>query len=101
MAAFLDRQFTSPYVDIFYFSAITSLTPLEQIDGDIYDVTAGAQSYGPNGKYHNFAGVDAARAFATACTNGHRTHDLRGLTEKQLKVRTNPSAEHDLDSPSD
>lgn len=51
----------------------------------MYDVTAGAHAYGVGGSYHNFAGVDAARAFATSCTKGHRTHDLRGLSEKELK----------------
>jgi len=56
------------------------------IDGDIYDVTEGAHAYGVGGKYHIFAGVDAARAFATQCTNGHRTHDLRGLSQKELKA---------------
>ncbi|KAF8314784.1 cytochrome b5 [Clavulina sp. PMI_390] len=55
------------------------------IDGHIYDVSAGRANYGPGGRYHNFAGIDAARAFATACTNGDRTHDLRGLTEAQMK----------------
>jgi len=54
------------------------------INGEVYDVTAGRQNYGPRGSYHNFAGVDATRAFATQCLKGHRTHDLRGLTEAQL-----------------
>lgn len=32
------------------------------------------------------AGVDAARSFATGCFATHRTHDLRGLSEAELKV---------------
>lgn len=33
------------------------------------------------------AGKDAARAFGTGCFQEHRTHDLRGLSDKQLAVR--------------
>ncbi|GAA6024063.1 hypothetical protein JCM11491_001620 [Sporobolomyces phaffii] len=54
------------------------------IDGDVYDVTAGRDSYGPGGAYHIFAARDAARAFVTGCFETHLTHDLRGLTEKEL-----------------
>jgi hypothetical protein len=32
------------------------------------------------------AGVDAARSFATGCFATHRTHDLRGLSEDELRV---------------
>lgn len=32
------------------------------------------------------AGRDAARAFATGCFATHRTHDVRGLTEREQKV---------------
>jgi hypothetical protein len=35
---------------------------------------------------HDRAGVDAARAFGTGCFKDHRTHDLRGLSESELKV---------------
>jgi hypothetical protein len=31
------------------------------------------------------AGVDAARAYGTGCFKDHRTHDLRGLTESELR----------------
>ncbi|KAG6866012.1 hypothetical protein C0991_009684 [Blastosporella zonata] len=53
------------------------------IDGDVYDVSKGA-AYQPGGSYAILAGVDAARAFGTGCFKTHRTHDLRGLTEKEL-----------------
>ncbi|KAL9712751.1 hypothetical protein Ac2012v2_003988 [Leucoagaricus gongylophorus] len=55
------------------------------IDGDVYDVTQG-KAYHPGGSYHILAGVDAARAFATGCFKDHRTHDLRGLSDAELKV---------------
>ena len=34
------------------------------------------------------AGKDAARAFATGCFATHQTHDTRGLSEKEMKVRS-------------
>ncbi len=37
------------------------------------------------------AGVDAARAFGTGCFKDHRTHDLRGLSESEIKVKTRSS----------
>ncbi|KAI8376193.1 cytochrome b5-like heme/steroid binding domain-containing protein [Radiomyces spectabilis] len=55
------------------------------IDGDVYDVTAGSMWYGLGASYHHFAGKDAARAYVTGCFQDHLTHDLRGLSEKQLK----------------
>ncbi|KII95988.1 hypothetical protein PLICRDRAFT_34941 [Plicaturopsis crispa FD-325 SS-3] len=55
------------------------------IDGDVYDVSSNRATYGPGGSYHTMAGVDAARSFATGCFATHRTHDLRGLSEKELK----------------
>ncbi|KAJ3566966.1 hypothetical protein NP233_g6669 [Leucocoprinus birnbaumii] len=54
------------------------------IDGDVYDVTKG-KAYQPGGSYHILAGVDAARAFATGCFKDHRTHDIRGLSDSELK----------------
>ncbi|KAG6833624.1 hypothetical protein H0H87_004251 [Tephrocybe sp. NHM501043] len=53
------------------------------IDGDVYDVSKGT-AYQPGGSYAILAGVDAARAFGTGCFKTHRTHDLRGLTDKEL-----------------
>jgi len=55
------------------------------IDGEIFDVSAGARSYGPGGGYHHFAGRDAARSFATGCFKTHLTHDLRGLSDGDLE----------------
>ncbi|GAA5959934.1 hypothetical protein JCM3765_000649 [Sporobolomyces pararoseus] len=54
------------------------------IDGDVYDVSLGRESYGPGGAYHVFAGRDAARAFVTGCFKTHLTHDLRGFNQKEL-----------------
>jgi hypothetical protein len=36
------------------------------------------------------AGRDAARAFTTGCFKEHLTHDIRGLSDKELKVCLNP-----------
>lgn len=38
------------------------------------------------GSYAHFAGRDASRAFATGCFKEHLTHDLRGLSKKQLEI---------------
>lgn len=54
--------------------------------GDVFDVTKGKGWYTPGGSYHFFAGRDAARAYATGCFKEHLTHDLRGLSDHQLKV---------------
>ncbi|KIK65725.1 hypothetical protein GYMLUDRAFT_39234 [Collybiopsis luxurians FD-317 M1] len=54
------------------------------IDGDVYDVTKG-KAYHPGGPYHILTGIDAARAFGTGCFKTHRTHDLRGLSESEIK----------------
>ncbi|KAL4075672.1 cytochrome b5-like heme/steroid binding domain-containing protein [Scleroderma yunnanense] len=55
------------------------------IDGDVFDVSSNRRTYGPGGPYHHMAGIDAARSFATGCFATHRTHDLRGLSEGELK----------------
>jgi len=47
-------------------------------------VTKG-KAYHPGGPYHILTGVDAARAFGTGCFKTHRTHDLRGLSESEMK----------------
>jgi len=55
------------------------------IDGDVFDVSSSRHTYGPGGSYYSMAGIDAARSFATGCFATHRTHDLRGLTDQELK----------------
>lgn len=56
------------------------------INGTIFDVSAGAHTYGPGGSYHAFAGHDASRAFVTGCFMEDRTSDLRGAEEVYLPV---------------
>ncbi|TPX34491.1 hypothetical protein SmJEL517_g02804 [Synchytrium microbalum] len=55
------------------------------IVGKVYDVSAGRRHYGPDGSYAFFAGRDAGRAYVTGCFQTHLTHDMRGLSEEQLK----------------
>jgi hypothetical protein len=38
------------------------------------------------------AGVDAARSFGTGCFKEHRTHDLRGLSESEIRVSCHTSS---------
>lgn len=56
------------------------------INGTIFDVSAGAHTYGPGGSYHAFAGHDASRAFVTGCFMEDRTSDLRGAEEVYLPI---------------
>ncbi|KAJ3042354.1 hypothetical protein HDV00_007488 [Rhizophlyctis rosea] len=55
------------------------------INGKVYDVTVGRKHYGPGGSYGTFSGKDAARAYITGCFQTHLTHDLRGLSEKEIQ----------------
>ncbi|KAM5532720.1 hypothetical protein V8D89_013612 [Ganoderma adspersum] len=55
------------------------------IDGDVYDVSSNRATYGPGGSYHMMAGKDAARAYGTGCFQTHLTHDLRGLSESEMR----------------
>lgn len=41
------------------------------------------------------AGVDAARAFGTGCFKTHLTHDLRGMSEDELRVNAEPFLSND------
>ncbi|PVU89284.1 hypothetical protein BB561_005444 [Smittium simulii] len=71
------------------FNGEVSTRPLYlAIDTEVYDVTAGAAFYGKGAGYNIFAGRDCARAFATNCLSqeDHFTHDLRGLSEDELKA---------------
>lgn len=54
------------------------------VNGKVYDVTKGKDYYGKGGSYAFFAGKDASRAYITGCFKEHLTHDLRGLSKKQL-----------------
>lgn len=51
----------------------------------MFDVSAGRTHYGPGGGYAFFAGKDAARAYVTGCFKDHLTHDLRGLSDEEIK----------------
>lgn len=53
----------------------------------IYDVTAGSQYYAQGEKYSYLSGREVARGMGTGCFESTGfTHDLRGLTEKQLST---------------
>lgn len=84
-----------------YFKGPVNLTPSElvkydgtdpslpiflAVNGTIFDVSAGAHTYGPGGSYHPFAGHDASRAFVTGCFMEDRTSDLRGAEEAYLPI---------------
>eukprot|EP00158_Paraphelidium_tribonemae_P000940 Partr_v1_DN23734_c0_g1_i1_m52960 putative cytochrome b5 domain containing 2 len=55
------------------------------INGHVFDVTAGRGHYKKGSGYGVFVGRDASRAFITGCFQTHLTHDLRGLTQDQIK----------------
>ncbi|EOR04185.1 DNA-directed RNA polymerase II subunit RPB9 [Wallemia ichthyophaga EXF-994] len=54
------------------------------VNGLVFDVSSNPRIYGPGGMYHAAVAKDAARAFVTNCFKDQPTHDLRGLTEKEL-----------------
>ncbi|KAI0392506.1 putative heme binding protein [Xylariaceae sp. FL0594] len=56
------------------------------INGTIYDVSANRRTYGPEGSYRFFAGVDAARSYVTGCFAEDRTPDMRGVEEMFLPL---------------
>jgi len=60
--------------------------------GRIFDVTSGRQFYGPQGGYRNLAAKDISRGFANNCFNNPDQHDVRGLTDEQLRVRAHHTA---------
>jgi len=53
---------------------------LISIFGRVYDVSAGAKFYGPEGHYHNFAGNDVTYSLSTGC----RTDDCLLMTAEGL-----------------
>ncbi|KAI1358815.1 putative heme binding protein [Xylaria arbuscula] len=56
------------------------------INGTIYDVSANRRTYGPEGSYRYFTGVDAARSYVTGCFAEDRTADMRGAEEMYLPL---------------
>ncbi|KAI1748526.1 hypothetical protein F4782DRAFT_516938 [Xylaria castorea] len=56
------------------------------INGTIYDVSSNRRTYGPEGSYRYFAGVDAARSYVTGCFAEDRTADLRGVEDMYLPL---------------
>jgi len=78
------RLFSEGYLATFDGSDLSKPLYLA-IDSDVYDVSSNRRTYGPGGSYHLMAGIDAARSFGTGCFAVHRTHDLRGLTESEMK----------------
>ncbi|KAJ3211900.1 hypothetical protein HDU82_004590 [Entophlyctis luteolus] len=56
------RQFSKK--DLAAFDGRSSKTIYLAVKGRVYDVTAGASFYGPDGMYGNFAGRDASRGLA-------------------------------------
>ncbi|KAF2843532.1 cytochrome b5 [Patellaria atrata CBS 101060] len=63
------------------------------LNGSIYDVTAGRETYSPGGSYHFFAGHDAARAFLTGCFKDDITPDMRGVEEMYMPLEDDSSAD--------
>lgn len=93
--------FTKPAEVKQFFRGPVNLTPAELVrydgtdptlpiylalNGTIFDVSAGAHTYGPGGSYHAFAGHDASRAFVTGCFMEDRTSDLRGAEEIYIPI---------------
>ena len=56
------------------------------LNGTIYDVSAGRQTYGPGGSYHYFAGRDATRGYVTGCFAQDTSGDLRGVEEMFIPI---------------
>mmetsp|Transcript_37418 Transcript_37418/g.60117 ORF Transcript_37418/g.60117 Transcript_37418/m.60117 type:complete len:126 (-) Transcript_37418:117-494(-) len=56
--------------------------------GLVFDVTAGADFYGPTGPYKNFSGRDASRALAlmSLAPEHAENSSLEGLKEEDLQV---------------
>jgi len=52
--------------------------------GQVYDVTAGKQHYGPGGSYSFFAGRDASRAYVTGKFQDDLSDDVRDLKPQEF-----------------
>jgi predicted heme/steroid binding protein len=59
-----------------------------ELNGAIFDVSAGRSFYGPGGHYHHFAGRDATRAWVSTCFEPeHLTWDMKGIEKMFLLKR--------------
>lgn len=56
------RTFTPP--ELFPYNGLNGMPVYLAVRGQVFDVTAGKNFYGPNGPYANFAGRDASRGLA-------------------------------------
>ncbi|KAG0239397.1 cytochrome b5-like heme/steroid binding domain-containing protein [Mortierella sp. GBAus27b] len=60
------------------------------IKGKVYDVSGKEDMYGPQGKYHVFAGKDASKALAkSSLEEADCIPDISGLNDEEVKVLNN------------
>lgn len=81
----LKNNFTEEQLAL-YDGRDSSLPIYLAVDGMVFDVSAKPETYGLLGPYGFFSGKDASRAFATGCFQTDLTHDLRGLSEDELRA---------------
>lgn len=86
----LDRgadDFTMTLEQLSEMDGRTETTPIYiSVKGNIYDVSAAREMYGPGGAYSGFSGRDATRGFANGCMEERcMTSSLEGLTEVERK----------------
>ena len=65
----------------------TETTPIYlAVKGQIYDVSAARNLYGPGKSYHSFVGKDSSRGFATGCLEPScMVATLDGLSDEQIQ----------------